>query len=303
MRRMGRRVFGQPRLPYPDWRARGWWQRSIDLGWKLLGIARQIGGLNEAELGRLDEVRASLEHYRRFGLTEKNLKLVRLVLTEGIWSEVTSLPNSLMREAHAAKDHAPIKAALTAQFAVAIAILSFAPVRLSNLVNIELGQNLTKPGGLHAPCWLVFPHYDVKNRVDLNFQFDEALKSSLTSMSTSFGRCCSAVRTPRGCFRARPAIPRRRTCSAPSLPSASRRPPACGSLPISSGMPLRQSISSIIQETTRPCGASSGIGTSRRQSTSTAVFRRCRRPRNSGRLSAGRSNSILKMLERIGESP
>jgi integrase len=148
---------------------------TIALGWKLLSIAREIGGLNEADLGRLDEIRASLEHYRRFGLTEKNLKLVRLVLTEGIWSEVTSLPNILMREAHAAKDHAPIKAALTAQLAVAVAILSFAPVRLLNLANIELGQNLIKPGGLNAPYWLVFPHFDVKNRVDLNFQFDEAL--------------------------------------------------------------------------------------------------------------------------------
>jgi integrase len=148
---------------------------TIDLGWKLLRIAREIGGLNDADLGRLDEIRASLEHYRRFGLTEKNLKLVRLVLTEGIWSEVTSLPNILMQEAHAAKDHAPIKAALTAQLAVAIAILSFAPIRLSNLANIELGQNLIKPGGLNGPFWLVFPHYDVKNRVDLNFQFDEAL--------------------------------------------------------------------------------------------------------------------------------
>jgi integrase len=148
---------------------------TIDLGWKLLRIAREIGGLNDADLGRLDEIRASLEHYRRFGLTEKNLKLVRLVLTEGIWSEVTSLPNILMREARAAKDHAPIKAALTAQLAVAIAILSFAPIRLSNLSNIELGENLIKPGGLNGPYWLVFPHYDVKNRVELNFQFDKAL--------------------------------------------------------------------------------------------------------------------------------
>ena len=40
---------------------------------------------------------------------------------------------------------------------------------------IELGQNLIKPGGLHSPYWLVFPNYDVKNRVDLNFKFDEAL--------------------------------------------------------------------------------------------------------------------------------
>jgi integrase len=148
---------------------------TIDLGWKLLSIAREVGGLNEMELGRLDEIRASLEYHRRFGLTEKNLKIVRLVLTEGIWSEVSSLPNVLMQQARLAKDHAPVKAALTAQIAVATAILSFAPVRLANLVGIQLGENLIKPGGPNSSYWLVFPHYDVKNRVDLNFQFDEEL--------------------------------------------------------------------------------------------------------------------------------
>jgi integrase len=38
-----------------------------------------------------------------------------------------------------------------------------------------LGENLIKPGGLNTPYWLVFPHYDVKNRVDLNFKFDQPL--------------------------------------------------------------------------------------------------------------------------------
>jgi integrase len=80
-----------------------------------------------------------------------------------------------MQQARLDKDHAPIKAAVTAQLAAAIAILTFAPVRLSNLVSIELGQNLIKPGGLQTPYWLVFPHYDVKNRVDLNFKFDQPL--------------------------------------------------------------------------------------------------------------------------------
>ena len=80
-----------------------------------------------------------------------------------------------MQQARSAKDHAPIKAAVSAQLAVAVAILTFAPVRLSNLVSIELGQNLIKPGGLNTPYWLVFPHYDVKNRVDLNFKFDQPL--------------------------------------------------------------------------------------------------------------------------------
>ena len=80
-----------------------------------------------------------------------------------------------MQQARLDKDHAPIKAAVTAQLAAAIAILTFAPVRLSNLVSIELGQNLIKPGGLQTPYWLVFPHYDVKNRVNLNFKFDQSL--------------------------------------------------------------------------------------------------------------------------------
>jgi integrase len=102
-------------------------------------------------------------------------QLVRQVLSDGVWSEVVSLPNVLMQQAYSVKDHAPIKAAISAQIAVAVAILTFAPVRLGNLVSIELGQNLIKPGGLNSPYWLVFPHYDVKNRVDLNFRFDQPL--------------------------------------------------------------------------------------------------------------------------------
>jgi integrase len=148
---------------------------TIDLGWKLLRIARETGCLDQMALERLDDMRAALEHHRRFGLTPKNLQLIRQVLTEGIWSEVVSLPNVLMQQARAAKDHAPTKAAITAQLAVAIAILSFAPIRLRNLIGIELGENLIKPGGLHSPYWLVFEHYDVKNRVDLNFRFDQPL--------------------------------------------------------------------------------------------------------------------------------
>ena len=148
---------------------------TIDLGWKVLRMARETRCLDQPALDRLDEIRIVLEEHRREGLTPKNLKLVRQVLTDGVWSEVVSLPNVLMEQARLAKDHAPRKAAIAAQLAAAIAILTFAPIRLGNLIKIELGQNLIKPGGLHTPYWLVFPNYDVKNRVDLNFKFDQPL--------------------------------------------------------------------------------------------------------------------------------
>jgi integrase len=148
---------------------------TIDLGWKILRIAREIGCLDEAALDRLDDMRVALQEHRREGLTPKNLQLVRQVLTEGVWKDVISLPDVLMQQARSARDHAPIKAAILAQLAVAVSVLTFAPIRLRNLVGIELGQNLIKPGGPNTPYWLVFPNYDVKNRVDLNFKFDQRL--------------------------------------------------------------------------------------------------------------------------------
>jgi hypothetical protein len=52
----------------------------------------------------------------------------------------------MFSEARAAKDHASIKAGISAQLATAIAILTFAPIRLCNLASIELGENLIRAG-------------------------------------------------------------------------------------------------------------------------------------------------------------
>jgi integrase len=147
---------------------------TIDLGWKLLSVARQVG-LDEVAIQRLEDIRATLEEYRRGGMTGKNLDLVRKVLTPGIWKSVVILPEMLMREARVNLAHAPVKAALTAQIAVAIAILVYAPIRLTNLVSIEMDKNLMKPGGPNGSFLLTFPYFDVKNRVDLNFEFDADL--------------------------------------------------------------------------------------------------------------------------------
>jgi hypothetical protein len=120
---------------------------TIDLGKKLLRMARETGCLDSTAIERLDDLRSALETHRREGLTPKNLQLIRQVLTAGVWNEVVSLPNALMEQARSLKDYAPIKAGVTAQLATAVSILTFAPVRLSNLVSIELDKTSPNPAG------------------------------------------------------------------------------------------------------------------------------------------------------------
>jgi integrase len=146
---------------------------TIDLAKKLVAVARSAGCLMSEQLGELDDKRATLEQYRKEGLTPKNLKLIRQVMNSEVWARVVNCPDDLMRRARSLRDQAPVKAAITAQIAVAVAILTFAPIRAANLASIGLGDNLIKPGGPDTPYLLVFPEYDVKNRVDLTFPLDD----------------------------------------------------------------------------------------------------------------------------------
>jgi hypothetical protein len=85
------------------------------------------------------------EQHREDGMTPKNLALIRSVLTEGVWSRVVELPEQLMRQARLHR-HSSVRAAVLAQIAVAVAILTVAPVRLGNLAAIRFGEN-RQPGG------------------------------------------------------------------------------------------------------------------------------------------------------------
>jgi len=170
------------------WKANGDEPRiyTIELGQKFLSIARETGRVDEAGLERLDDLRACLDDYRHDGLTEKNLAIVRQVLSGNVWTEVINLPGLLMDQARSLREHAPVKAAVTAQMAVAIAILTFAAVRLGNLSHIRPEENLIKPGGLGAPYMLVFRRYDVKNHQDLECEFDAELTALIDEYVDQF---------------------------------------------------------------------------------------------------------------------
>jgi integrase len=147
----------------------------IELASFLLHIARQTHCLDEAAIARLEDMRAELEEHRPEGLTEKNMALIRQVLSSDVWRLVVRLPWVLMREANSIRDRAPMKAAGLAQLAVAIGILTVFPIRLGNLGAIRIGENLIRPGGPGTPYWLVFSRYDVKNRIRLETAFDAEL--------------------------------------------------------------------------------------------------------------------------------
>jgi len=149
---------------------------TIDLGSKLLALARSEA-LTEIDIERLEEIRIALEQYRSTGLTEKNRKLIRQIAQSDVWRQVVRLPQRLMAEARISTKTKPYRAAVTAQLAIAILILIRAPVRMQNLAEIRIGINLIRPAGPGTPYMLVFPGYDVKNGVPLEFAFDEATTS------------------------------------------------------------------------------------------------------------------------------
>jgi hypothetical protein len=171
----------------------GYWKKdgetpktyTINLACRFVAIAHAIGGLDVDALMRLEDFRFAVEGHREDGMTSKNLALIRSVLTDGVWSRVVNLPELLMQRARRER-HAPIKAAVLAQIAVAVAILTVAPVRLGNLASIRLGENLTKPGGPDSSYWLIFTKYEVKNRLPLQSRLDEMITALINEYVHDF---------------------------------------------------------------------------------------------------------------------
>jgi hypothetical protein len=88
---------------------------TINLGCRFVGLAHSIGGFDEDALQRLEDSRFALEQHREDQMTPKNLALIRLVLTDGVWSRVVNLPEQLMHQARLQRRHAPVRAGVLAQ--------------------------------------------------------------------------------------------------------------------------------------------------------------------------------------------
>jgi integrase len=130
----------------------------------LKSVARHWVTTDKTHLDRMSALVRRIDEPQR-GLNAGNRARLRQLADPQKELELLGLPQLLMAEAQRAK--LPYRAALLAQTAVAIEILLMAPVRLGNLVNLDLEQHLIRPG--RKRLHIVIAGHEVKNHENLEF--------------------------------------------------------------------------------------------------------------------------------------
>ena len=139
----------------------------------LKAVARHHVKIDPAHLEQLQRSCTRIKVKNR-GLTEKNRRRLRQFDDSLNISELMHLPERLEQLAKRTKGR---KAAVIMQLAVAIEILTMAPIRIGNLTALKLGETLfwTRPGR-KGRLLLTFPAEDVKN--DALIEFDIPTEST-----------------------------------------------------------------------------------------------------------------------------
>jgi integrase len=100
------------------------------------------------------------------GMTRKNRERLRPFNDDGIVANLQAVPDKIRRAVECSNLPAR-RAALQAQKAAAIAILLVVPVRLRNLVNLDVERHLVERDG---KLYLVVPEHEVKNAHLIDFE-------------------------------------------------------------------------------------------------------------------------------------
>lgn len=136
-----------------------------DLASVLKAVARHHVRVESRHLERMAGIIRHLAPGRG-GLTETNRSRLRSFDDHENIVALLKLPSELMHQAQRHRN--PRRGAVRAQMAVAIEILLMAPIRMSNLVNIDVERNLVRPGRGRA-LHIVIAAEEVKNREPLEY--------------------------------------------------------------------------------------------------------------------------------------
>jgi integrase len=138
----------------------------------LLSIAEHWVRVSPEELADLKSLRRRLGN-TALGLTPKNQATLRELSAPAVRHRLLALPQMLLQQAGSNRP-TPERAAVTAQLAVAIDILIHAPMRMQNLIGLQLGEHLARPGGPRGLWHIVLPRHEVKNGEPLEYELPSA---------------------------------------------------------------------------------------------------------------------------------
>jgi integrase len=137
-----------------------------DLAGTLKAIARHHVRVDSHHLDRMGGIIRRRLALGRVGLTETNRTRLRPFDDSQSICALLELPEELMRQARRHRNLQ--RGAVRAQLAAAIEILLMAPVRMSNLVKLDIERNLVRPGQGKA-LHIVIDAEEVKNREPLEY--------------------------------------------------------------------------------------------------------------------------------------
>jgi integrase len=147
----------------------------------LTSIARRWVKVSSAELARLYAIKKATAP-RLTGMTEKNKETVRQFQDLELVQRYLALPERLFRDE--ASKPPSLRSALRLQIALAIEILTVAPMRLKNLANLDLDQHLKRIGNQAVHIYL--PGGQVKNGMSLELPLPARTQGLLTSYVKSY---------------------------------------------------------------------------------------------------------------------
>jgi integrase len=108
------------------------------------------------------------------GLTTKNQQLLRELADPSTLERLLLLPGRLADWAARAT---PVRGAQAMVFAVAVAVLLSAPLRISNLAGLHLERHLLRPGGPRSLILIDIPPEEVKNEAHLLYELPRRVTS------------------------------------------------------------------------------------------------------------------------------
>jgi integrase len=134
----------------------------------LLAVARHHVGVDKETEARLARIVKNL-HVDAKGFRSKTRARLMAFEDDLHVSALLHLPARLFAEAKTARF--PRRRKQLCELAIAIEILTFAPMRVANLVALRLGKTLRPVVRGHEKYWLIsIPAHEVKNRTELSFE-------------------------------------------------------------------------------------------------------------------------------------